>query len=281
MLPDPSIQALFARTDLLGDPVLASQLVLGELALIWKQEPVPVDPIQRGVAISPPATLPPPMWAPLLDRLAGAPFLKPISLSQLVRTVNPDNPNEVGPLTTQSTAAFDPNYAADIQRLSIDVQSINSMLGPGSLVPPDLRRRLFIATEPAYMFDPLAGRPWLGSVDAAAQQAFAAVSPTISQTFTFTSREGTIPMQMGNPGDSSYTVQVELTSPSFSFPNGGVQDVTVDRPGVLVSFRVIANASGQNPLYLSIKAPNGTAMPEPERMTAPRRSRRSRCGLPR
>ena len=203
VLPDPSIQALFARTDLLGDPVLASQLVLGELALIWKQQPVPVDPIQRGIAISPPATLPLAMWAPLLDRLAGAPFLKPTSLSQLVRTVNPDNPNEVGPLTTQSTAAFDPNYAADIQRLSIDVQSINSMLGPGSLVPPDLRRRLFIATEPAYMFDTLAGRPWLGSVDTAAQQAFAAVSPTISQTFTFTSREGTIPMQMGNPGDSS------------------------------------------------------------------------------
>ncbi len=173
----------------------------------------------------------------------------------------PDNVNEVGPLTTQSEAAFDPNYVADIQRLSTDVQSINSMLGPGSPVPPDLRRRLFIATEPAYVTDPLAGRPWLGSVDAAAQQAFAAVSPTISQTFTFTSREGTIPMQMGNPGDNSYNVQVELTSPSFSFPKGGVQDVTVDRPGEIVSFQVIANASGQNQLFLSINAPNGTPIP--------------------
>ena len=83
---------------------------------------MPVDPIQRGIAISPPATLPLAMWAPLLDRLAGAPFLKPVSLSQLVdERSTPDNPNEVGPLTTQSTAAFDPNYAADIQRLSVDV----------------------------------------------------------------------------------------------------------------------------------------------------------------
>ena len=41
VLPDPSTQALFARTDLLGDPVLASQLVLGELALIWKQSRCP------------------------------------------------------------------------------------------------------------------------------------------------------------------------------------------------------------------------------------------------
>jgi hypothetical protein len=261
VLPDPTVQALFGRTDLLGDPVLASQLVLGELALIWKQEPVPVDPIQRGVAISPPATLPAPMWAPLLDRLASAPFLKPTSLSQLVRTVNPDNPNEAGPLTTQSTAEFDPNYAADIQRLSIDVQSINSMLGPGSPVPPDLRRRLFIATEPVYMSDTLAGRPWLGSVDAAARQAFAAVSPTMSDTFTFTSREGSIPMQMGNPGDNSYAVKVELASPSFSFPNGEIQDVTVDRPGVPVVFHVIANASGQSTLTLTVRAPNGTPIP--------------------
>jgi hypothetical protein len=269
VLPDPSTQALFERTDLLADPVLASQLVLGELALIWKQEPVPVPPIQRGVAISPPATLPAPMWSPLLDRLASAPFLKPVSLSQLVRTINPGNPNEVGSLTTQSQAEFDPNYAADIQRLSTDVQSMNSMLGPGSPVPPDLRRRLFTATEPAYMFDTLAGRPWLGSVDAAAQQAFAAVSPTISQTFTFTSREGTIPMQMGNPGGSSYNVQVELTSPSFSFPDGGVKNVTVDRPGLPVFFRVIANASGKNPLYLSVKAPNGTALPNLNLQGAP------------
>ena len=66
VLPDPNTQLLFARTDLLQDPVLASQLVLGELALIWKQEPVPVDPIQRGVAVAPPATLPSAMWAPLL-----------------------------------------------------------------------------------------------------------------------------------------------------------------------------------------------------------------------
>jgi hypothetical protein len=209
------------------------------------------------------------MWSPLLDRLASAPFLKPVSLSQLVRTINPGNPNEVGSLTTQSQAEFDPNYAADIQRLSTDVQSMNSMLGPGSPVPPDLRRRLFTATEPAYMFDTLAGRPWLGSVDAAAQQAFAAVSPTISQTFTFTSREGTIPMQMGNPGGSSYNVQVELTSPSFSFPDGGVKNVTVDRPGLPVFFRVIANASGKNPLYLSVKAPNGTALPNLNLQGAP------------
>jgi hypothetical protein len=68
-------------------------------------------------------------------------------------------------------------------------------------------------------------------------------------------------MQMGNPGDDSYNVQVELSSSTFSFPDGGIQNVTVDRPGTIVQFRVIANASGQSTLNLSIRAPNGTLIP--------------------
>ena len=58
VLPDPNTQLLFDRTDLLADPVRAAQVVLGQLAFIWKQEPVPVDPYRRGVAIAPPATYP-------------------------------------------------------------------------------------------------------------------------------------------------------------------------------------------------------------------------------
>jgi hypothetical protein len=263
VLPDPSTQALFDRTDLLADPVRAAQIVLGELAFIWKQEPVPQEPTQRGVAIAPPATLPPTMWAPLLDRLAGAPFLKPVSMSQLVDQVNPDNPNDAGPLTAPSGALFDDSYAADMARLGGDVSIVNSMLGPGSEEPVDLRRRLFTATEPTYLLDPLAGRPWLSTVDATVSQAFAAVTPKVAngERFTLTSHEGTIPLQLGDPGDHTYHVTVELRSNDFTFPNGAEQDVVVDRPGQIVSFLVTANSSGQNSLYVSVRDPNGRIVP--------------------
>lgn len=262
VLPDPSTQALLSRTDLLADPVRASQIVLGELALIWKQEPVPEPPTQRGVAVAPPATLPPAMWAPLLDRLAGAPFLKPVSMSQLVDQVTPDNPNDAGPLTAPSSARFDDSYAADMARLGGDVSIVNSMLGPGSEEPTDLRRRLFTATEPTYLSDPLSGQPWLSSVDATVSQAFAAVTPNLDKLqFTLTSHEGTIPLQMGDPGDHAYHVTVELHSQDFSFPNGDQQDVVVQQPGQVVSFRVIANSSGQNSIYLQVRDPNGRLVP--------------------
>ena len=54
---------------------------------------------------------------------------------------------------------------------------------------------------------------------------------------------------------------VELRSQDFTFPNGDQKDVTVDRPGVPVSFDVIANSSGQNPIYLSVRDPNGRVVP--------------------
>jgi hypothetical protein len=270
VLPDPNTQALFDRADLLADPVRASQMVLGQLALIWKQEPVPVSPYRRGVVVAPPATLPPTMWAPLLDRLAGAPFLLPRTLTHLVDQVNPDNPNDAGPLHEESEARFDDTYAASMAKLGGDVSIVNSMLGVGTQEPIDLRRRLFTATEPSYLSDPLAGQPWLSTVDTSVSQAFAAVTPQGVASpdgtgqglhFTLTSHEGTIPLQMGDPDDHAYHVTVELRSQDFTFPNGDQKDVTVDRPGVPVSFDVIANSSGQNPIYLSVRDPNGRVVP--------------------
>jgi hypothetical protein len=41
VLPDPGVEGLLTRPDLLADPVRAAQAVLGELAVIWKESPVP------------------------------------------------------------------------------------------------------------------------------------------------------------------------------------------------------------------------------------------------
>ena len=64
VLPDPGIEGLLGRSDLVEDPVRAAQAVLGELAVIWKEAPVPEAPHVRGIALALPSTLPPGMWAP-------------------------------------------------------------------------------------------------------------------------------------------------------------------------------------------------------------------------
>jgi hypothetical protein len=131
-------------------------------------------------------------------------------------------------------------------------------------VPTDLRRQLFMATAPPYLSDPEAGRPWLTSVDDTTTSAITSVLPDARpRTFTFTSREGTIPIVMGDPGPTPLQVIVELQSTSFTFPEGNRKTVTVDQPGQVVSFRVVAETSGQNPIYLFVRAPNGRQLPEP------------------
>src|SRR5919108_177808 len=58
VLPDPSTQALLLDRDLVTtDPVRAAQVVLGELATIWRELPVPPDPDVRGLAIDVPHDL--------------------------------------------------------------------------------------------------------------------------------------------------------------------------------------------------------------------------------
>ena len=108
------------------------------------------------------------------------------------------------------------------------------------------------------MTDPAAGEPWLASVGATTQAGFDAVTPIVSPEFTFTSSEGTIPIVMGDPGPTPLRVTVVLDSSDFSFPDGNRQDVLVDRPGVRVDFRVEATTSGQNPIVIGVRAPNGT-----------------------
>jgi hypothetical protein len=137
------------------------------------------------------------------------------------------------------------------------------MLGPTSDIPIELRRKLFLATAPPYVADPSAGEPWLAAVDTTTRQAFDAVMPTVSEDFTFTSREGTIRMVMGDPGDTPVRVTVELVAKDFSFPKGSSQNVLLDGPGQIVEFQVVANTSGQNPIQVWVRAPNGQSLTDP------------------
>ena len=70
VMPDPGVQALLGDPTLLADPVLAAQAVLGDLATVWREQPVPgLQPdgteTVRGIAVAMPAALPPGIWAPL------------------------------------------------------------------------------------------------------------------------------------------------------------------------------------------------------------------------
>ncbi len=197
VLPDPGVQGILARPDLLTDPVRASQALLGELAVIWKEEPVPPSPDVRGIAVALTASLPPTIWPTLLERL-HAPFLVPVHAADLAANVDPQGPQAT--LRSPSTGSFPFDYAQSIRDLGRKVDAYASMLTLDSPVPAALDRDLLYAESAPYVADPAAGQQWLDAVAATTQSAFSSVEPQVNKAFTFTSGEGTIPLLMGDPG---------------------------------------------------------------------------------
>jgi len=256
VLPDPDVEALFVRSDLLTDPVRAAQMVLGELAVIWKQAPVPEPPTVRGIAIAPPATLPTSMWRPLLERLGGAPFLNPIKATSLVDDVTPSVPNPELPLASPSTIRFSQAYADEIRHESDRVAAYGSMVDLPDAAT-ELRRTLFLATTPDATIDSRIGQPWVDSVHATTQRAFDAVTPSVSDLITLTSREGVIPLAMGDPGGMTLRATIELQGSHFTFPDGNIVPVEISEPGTVKHVRVVATSSGQNQIQIVTKAPDG------------------------
>jgi hypothetical protein len=267
VLPDAGAESLLARPDLLADPVRAAQAVLGELAVEWKEAPVPDEPNVRGRALALSSDLPPGFWAPLLERFRHTPFLQFQDPTTFAARVYPAG--AAATLRAPDDAAFSPTYTdgpLGIHALHGHVEDYRSMLTEESSAPDTLTRDLYYAESEPYVTDPIGGATWLNAVGTATQAVFDSVRPQVGQAFTFTSGEGTIPLLMGDPGQVPLRVTISLEGPQFDFPDGNRQEVTLSRPNQVVSFRVVAKATGQNPIFVRVLAPNLHPIGDPQQI---------------
>ena len=269
VLPDPGVQALLSDPTLLADPVRASQAVLGELASIWREQPVPGPQLDgsetvRGVAVFLPSSLPATMWDPLVRRLTSAAFLRPTAADTLIARVHPVQENAV---LVKSGDVLARDYVDAIREQRRNVAALQSMLEPPATLPARLERNLLYAESAQYLYDPVAGRRWYDEVRAATDAVFQGVLPDVEQEFLLTSSEGSIPIRMGDPGGATLTVQVVLRSASFEFPTGAEQTITLEGPNEIVTFDVVAKASGPQTIKVKIRAPSGRDVGEDQNLT--------------
>jgi hypothetical protein len=255
VLPDPNVEALLTNPALLADPVLAAQATLGEIATIWREDPVPVAPIVRGIAIGLPSTLPATLWGPLLFRIDTAPFLKAVRPRNLVAAVNPPGAEAV--LAVPSTAGFSRSYVTAIRTERGNVNAYRSMLAAPNPLSDQLDRDLLYAEAGQYVGNELAGRAWYDHVHITVTGIFQRASPDPSQVFTFTSSSGTILLQMGDPGPTPLKMTVVLRSSKFTFPDGDERFVTLSRPDQIVTFRAEAVSAGPGAIQVFVRAPSG------------------------
>ena len=255
VLPDPGTQALIDDPALTQDPVRAAQVALGELATVWKQEPVPGGTTVRGVAITLPSTLPAGFWGAFTHRVTEASFLQPVTASDLVAQVPP--PGQPARLANSTPTPFRSSYVDKLRVARRDVAAMASMLPAADPQPGRLERNLLVAEASVYLADEQAGQAWISEVRSMTDSVFSSALPADNQTFTFTARSGNIPIVLGDPGSRSLNVVIKLQSSRMTFPGGSTRTVTLNRVNQVVTFAIKAAAGGPSPGVLIIAAPNG------------------------
>jgi hypothetical protein len=258
VLPDPSTQALVEDPELRRDPVLLAQAILGEVATIWREQPVPEDEGRRGLALDLTTTLPASAWAPIVDRLSRAPFLEQVHAEDLSGAIVP--PPRAATLEDRRHAGFSPDYLEDLVTTARDVTAFESMVREPDGEAARLRRAILYAESSRYVGNELAGRRWIDAVNAVTDPTFSALTPDTSALLTFTSRTGRIPLRMGDPGDRVVQVRVELRSQRVDFLDAGVRTVRLDRPGEVVMFDAEVKAAGRSTIDVYVYAPSGLVL---------------------
>jgi hypothetical protein len=260
LLPDPDVTAMLQNQTLLADPVLAAQALLGEIATIWREDPVPLPPTVHGIALGLPADLPSGLWSPLLQRIGHAPFLKTAQPDEFLADVKPTG--VAATLLDPSTAGFTRTYVTAIRTERDNLAAYRSMLFAPDLLSDELDRDLLYAEAGQYVGDEIHGRAWYDQVHAVTTGIFARAAPNTSQVFTITSKAGTIPLQMGDPGPTPLKMIVVLRSSKYTFPDGDTQTswkqvVVLAHAHQIVPVRVEATASGQGAIEVFVRAPSG------------------------
>jgi hypothetical protein len=101
---------------------------------------------------------------------------------------------------------------------------------------------------------------WINAVNGVIDRTFARLAPDTSRVLTFTSRSGTIPLRMGDPGDRVMNVTVELASGRVEFLDDDRRSVRLDRADQVITFEAEVKAAGPSSIDVAVLSPNGVVI---------------------
>jgi hypothetical protein len=258
LLPDPGATALLSSPGVEEDPVRAAQVLLGELATIWKEEPVPRGDEFRGLSLDLAPNLAAAFWRPAVRRLAQAPFLQTVQAEDLGGKVSP--PPDPATLGSTTPEIFSTLYTDDLAAASDRLSAFGAVVEEPAGEADRLRRYLLYAEASQYVDNEGSGRVWIDAVDGVIDRTFARLAPDTSHVLTFTSRSGPIPLRMGDPGGRVLNVRVQLASGRVEFLDGNQRSVTLDRADQVITFEAEVKAAGRSSIDVVVLSPNGVVI---------------------
>jgi hypothetical protein len=257
LVPEPSLMAVLQSSLPADDPVLAAQVVLGELATIWQELPGQ----RRGVTVvlSEDLELSAAFYGPFSRIVSGAPWLDPAHASEFALEFAPP---ESSALSAPSPRSFGSTYVAELRQARRRVDTYRSMLAEPSDRPDRLDETLLLAESRQFLSNPDDGLAFIASVQDAVGSVFRGITVDSADEITLASSAGAgIPVAVGNTGEEAVLVNVRLLSnrlretPSIELElaPGDVQNVT---------FRVDVRSTGRFQVLLQVVAPGGRLLVE-------------------
>jgi Family of unknown function (DUF6049)/Glycosyl hydrolase family 57 len=252
VVADPSIEAMLSSPLVTEDPARGAQAVLGELAMIWLEQPSN----ERGLAVMFPGAFHPPVgfFGPLIRGLGAAPWLRKTTATNLAHDFPPTRQLRLPP-TTPST--FPRSYVDAIRDARRQIEVYRSMLVAPSTEPDRLANLLLLAESGQFLSDQATGSSFVEYARGALAAVFGAVRPDAGQVITLTSSSGTgIPIRVTNGNSLPLRVIVRLVSPHLrGTPQSGM--VLAAQSTQTVDFDVRLATTGRFPVRVEVTSPSG------------------------
>lgn len=195
-------------------PAVAAQRVLAESAALYFEAPFASEP--RGLLLAPPQRWDPApgVLAALLDGLAAAPWVRPVTVPDLAAQLA--TPEEAISLIYPEAARareLSPEYLAEVGETRQTVASLATVLAAGA-DPVEPERLVAVAASVDFRGRPQDGLQLLQAVEAAARTVFDGIKVVDSPPFTLTGNGGgQIPVEVRNDGPAPIEVAVRMSSP--------------------------------------------------------------------
>ena len=251
IVPDPSLDALVVSLSN-EDPVLAAQVLLGELMTIWQERPGE----ERGVAIvlSEDDPIPGPFYAPFVRDIAGAPWLAPMGAAEFAATFPPAG---TAPLSSPSFRRFATSYVASLKQARRRVDTLRSMLPPDAVQPDELDTMLLLAEARQYLAVPTGGLAFVTSVRDTVDGVLDELTLQTVSAVTLTSESGGgIPVTVSNGADETLHFSVRLVSQHLRETPSADLELA---PGgsETVRFQAQLRSTGKFPVRVQVVTPSG------------------------
>jgi hypothetical protein len=250
IVPEPSSEAVLSSV-VAEDPVLAAQVLLGELTAIWQEAPGE----ERGIALvlSEDAPLPGPFFPPLVRDIATAPWLAPAAAEAFVETYPPI---DASVLANPSFRRFPTAYVTSIRQARRRIDTLRSMLPSGSLEPDRLETMLLLAEARQFLISTSDGLAFIDAVKRSVRDSVDDLALETVQSVTLTSESAGIPVTVSNEGQHVLRLSVRLDSPwLLEEPTAAL----VLAPGDTRTVRLQAElrSTGRFPVQVQMVSPSG------------------------